>query len=405
MKTKILKIYKKVKNHFLRSTRKYFKRRYLWPAIKAISVTMFFAVIAAEYFETRVQPPAPSAQENYDNKIGQMLMVGFRGTQAAEDSYIAKAIGELNLGGVILFDFDVPSKSVPRNITDPEQTKKLVADLKVFSRNEPLLVAVDAEGGKVNRLNPSMGFADIPSAKNLGKSGSGSALESYWTLARQLSDLGFNVNFGPVVDVNINPRNPVIGGIERSYSAIAGNIAPLARAFVAAHRSFGIITSLKHFPGHGSSDGDSHLGLADVTDTYEKEELLPYEQLLKNGAVDSVMTAHIIDRDVDPDYPATLSPLFIQSILRQDLGFDGVVFSDDMQMGAIVDNYGFEDAVIRAVNAGCDILVFSNNGREYDETVPYRARDIISKAVTDGRISKDRINQAYARIMELKNKL
>lgn len=332
-------------------------------------------------------------------------MIGFRGTQAPADSYIAKSIVDINLGGVILFDYDVPSKSRLRNITDPEQTKKLVSDLKSYSVKEPLLVAIDAEGGFVNRLKPSLGFTDIPSAQKIGEKGTAAALESYWILAKQLSELGFNINFGPVVDVNINPKNPVIGGLERSYSRDPEKIAPLARAFVAAHRSFGIITSLKHFPGHGSSDNDSHLGLADVTSTYQQSELLPYEQLINDNAVDSVMTAHIINRAIDPIYPATLSPQFIQNILRQKLGFDGVIFSDDMQMGAIVDNYGFEDATVHAINAGCDILVFSNNGNNYDETVPYRARDIIFKAITDGRISEETVNQSYQRIMKLKEKI
>lgn len=374
------------------------KKFNLWAAIKTTAILFFVAMVAAEYIDSRKTIPL-------NEKIGQMLMVGFRGTAADGDSYIAQVIKDINLGGVILFDYDAPSKSRPRNITGPEQTKKLAADLKSFSPKEPLLVALDAEGGRVHRLKPSMGFADIPSAEKLGKAGVGPAFGSYWELARQISELGFNANFGPVVDVNVDPENPVIGGLERSYSDDAQKIAPFARAFIAAHRSFGVITALKHFPGHGSSNSDSHLGLADVTATYKQEELTPYEQLIEENAVDAVMTAHIIDRNIDPDYPATLSPKFIQNILRQNLGFNGLVISDDMQMGAIVDNYGFEDAIIRSINAGCDILIFSNNGTDYDETIPYRARDIISKAVRDNRISKTRILQAYERIMKLKEKL
>jgi len=165
------------------------------------------------------------------------------------------------------------------------------------------------------------------------------------------------------------------------------------------------LTALKHFPGHGSSSSDSHLALPDITQTYEKQELAPYEELIKNGGADSIMTAHVINRNIDPEYPATLSEKFINGILRQDLKFDGVVFSDDMQMGAIINHYGFEDAIIRAINAGCDILIFSNNGGEYDDFVAKRARDAILNAVKEGLISESRINESYARIIKLKEKL
>lgn len=372
----------------------------LWLAVKSAAILLFIAAIILEYFESRPETPA----DDIGDKVGQMLMVGFRGAQAPPDSYIAKAVNDLNLGGVILFDRDVPSSTAGRNITDYGQTKQLVAQLKSYSVKSTLLVAVDAEGGLINRLKPSLGFIDVPSAKNLGQDPA-AAINDYWNLAKELADLGFNVNFAPVVDLDINPENPVIGALERSYSAEPQAVATLARALIAAHKSFGIITSLKHFPGHGSSDSDSHLGLPDITLTWHETELKPYEQLIKDDAADSVMTAHIIDKNIDPDYPATLSPKFIQDILRQRLGFDGVVFSDDMQMGAIVDNYGFEDAIVRAVNAGCDILVFSNNGSVYDETVPYRAKDAILKAVRDGRISRERIDQAYGRIQKLKEKI
>jgi len=372
---------------------------------KALAVFLFCLAMIFQHFHDEKIAREEEAIRPLKEKIGQMLMIGFRGTAINDDSDIANAIGELNLGGVILFDYDAPSKSRPRNIVDWEQTKKLIADLKSRAKNETLLVAVDAEGGLINRLKPSMGFAKINSAQDLGKEDGLVAVEEYWTLAKELSELGFNINFAPVVDLNLNPENPVIGGLERSYSDDPRVVAGYARAFVAAHRAFGILTSLKHFPGHGSSDADSHLGLPDITEPYQERELAPYEELIKNGGADSVMTAHVINRNIDPEYPATLSEKFINGTLRRDLGFDGAVFTDDMQMGAIVDNYGFEDAIVRAINAGCDILIFSNNGQSYDETVPYRARDAILKAVNDGRISESRITESYTRILALKSKL
>lgn len=374
-------------------------------AAKAIVVLLFCAAIAGEYLESRRIARLEEEIRPLKDKIGQMLMVGFRGAEIDSDSPIAKTIAELNLGGVILFDYDAPSNSRPRNIVDWQQTQNLIADLKSYVKNEPLLVAVDAEGGLINRLKPSMGFADIDSAQNLGKRDGLVAVNKYWTLAKQLRDLGFNVNFAPVIDVNVNPKNPVIGKLERSYSSKPQTVADYAKAFVAAHRAFGILTSLKHFPGHGSSDSDSHLSLPDITQSYRKEELAPYQELIKDGAADSIMTAHIMNKNIDLDFPATLSPKFIKEILRQDLEFDGVVFTDDMQMGAIIDNYGFEKSIIRAINAGCDILIFSNNGSEYDDRVAERARDIILNAVMDGRVSESRITESYNRITTLKSKL
>ena len=374
-------------------------------AAKALAVFLFCLTLVFQHFHDEKIAREEKAIRPLEEKIGQMLMVGFRGAEVGNGSDIGSAIEELNLGGVILFDYDAPSKSRPRNIVDREQTKKLIADLKGHAKNETLLVAVDAEGGLINRLKPAMGFAEIDSAQSLAKKGGLAAINDYWTLAQQLADLGFNINFAPVVDLNLNPENPIIGGLERSYSSDPEIVAGYARTFIAAHRAFGVLTALKHFPGHGSSSSDSHLALPDITQTYEEQELAPYQELIKNGGADSIMTAHVINRNIDPEYPATLSEKFINGILRQDLKFDGVVFSDDMQMGAIINHYGFEDAIIRAINAGCDILIFSNNGGEYDDFVAKRARDAILNAVKEGLISESRINESYARIIKLKEKL
>lgn len=374
-------------------------------AAKTLAVFLFCLALIFQHFHDEKIAREEEAIRPLKEKIGQMLMIGFRGTAINDDSDIANAIRELNLGGVILFDYDAPSKSRPRNIIDWEQTKKLIADLKSRAKNETLLVAVDAEGGLINRLKPSMGFSKIGSAQSLAEKSGLAAINEYWTLARQLADLGFNINFAPVVDLNLNPESPAIGALERSYSDNPETVAGYARTLIAAHRAFGVLTALKHFPGHGSADADSHLGLPDITASYEEQELTPYAELIGSGGADSVMTAHVINQNIDPEYPATLSEKFIKEILRQNLGFDGVVFSDDMQMGAIVDNYGFEDAIVRAINAGCDVLILSNNGAEYDDSVARRARDIILQAVLDGRISESRINESYARIIKLKEKL
>ena len=340
-------------------------------------------------------------------QIGQMLIIGFRGTEISENSYIVRTARDINIGGVILFDYDVSSSSFQRNIINPDQTKALIARLKKFSnQSAPLLIAVDAEGGHVNRLKEKYGFIAMPSPQELGaRDNPEHTKKTASNLAAQLSDLGFNVNFAPVVDVNVNPDNPIIGRLERSFSKDPNKVAEQAGAFINAHQEQNIITALKHFPGHGSSQDDSHLGMVDITNSWQDKELIPFEKLIEQDKTDMVMTAHIMNKNIDPDYPATLSPLFLQNILRHQLKFDGVIVSDDIQMGAITEHYGFEDALIRAVNAGCDLLIISNNGKVYDEQAPRKAMDIIFQAVKENKIPRQRITESFNRIQVLKSRL
>jgi beta-N-acetylhexosaminidase len=340
----------------------------------------------------------------YKKLIGQMLVIGFRGTEANQDSYIVKEIKDNNIGGIILFDNDMPSKkTVERNIKDYEQVKKLISDIRSNS-NSSIFVAVDAEGGYVNRLKEKYGFINIPSAEKLGQGNANDTEEAAKKLGKELKDLGFNVDFAPVVDVNINPENPVIGYLERSFSSDPFKVGIHASQFIKGLKEESIIPAIKHFPGHGSSTSDSHLGMVDVTKTYDSKELLPYIHLINNGYSDIVMTAHIMNTSIDKDYPATLSPKFIKDILRDKLKFKGVVVSDDMQMGAIADHYGTEEAAVRAINAGCDMLIVSNNINVYDEEAPKKIIDAVYAALEKGEISSQRIVESYIRIRLLKMK-
>lgn len=368
--------------------------------IGVLTIISFFIPNTDSYITNQDKTIKITDQELLE-KIGQMMIIGFQGTTVSENSYITQAIEDMNIGGIILFDYDVPSKSSPRNIINPEQTKELIKNLQKFSRT-PLFIAIDAEGGYVNRLKPKYGFLEIPSAQEMGKKKPSETKKTAIKLTNQFVDLGINTNFAPVVDVNINPDNPVIGGIERSFSNYPEKVTEHALAFIEGHHQNNIITAIKHFPGHGSSKDDSHKGLTDITKTYQEKELIPYKNLIEKDVVDMVMTAHIINRDIDPDYPATLSPLFINNILRKQLGFNGVVVSDDMQMGAITEYYGFAESIILAINAGCDMLIISNNNKIYDEEAPYRAQEIILEAVKSGKISIDRIMESADRIYKLK---
>jgi beta-N-acetylhexosaminidase len=365
------------------------------------SIYIFFILLAVaffcfNYFQNK-------NDQDLRNKIGQMVILGFRGTEVNEDSYISKVVKELNIGGVILFDYDVPSKSSPRNIINPEQTKELIANIKKYA-TIPLFISVDAEGGLINRLKPKYGFISIMSPKEMGEAGAEITSDEARKISSELKELGFNMNFAPVVDVDINPDNPVIGGLERSFSSDPEKVTNEAKIFIEEQTKNNIISVAKHFPGHGSSENDSHLGMVDVTKTYQEEELIPYKELQEEGILDVVMTAHIMNTNIDENYPATLSPNFLQTILREEIGFDGVIVSDDMQMKAIADNYGFDESVIMAVNAGCDILILSNNNSVYDEQLPYKTIDVIYNAVKNGKISIDKVNESYGKIMQLKER-
>lgn len=342
-------------------------------------------------------------EKGLKSKIGQMLIVGFRGLEIDSESSIAQAIKDLNLGGVILFDYDVPSSGeLKRNIADPEQTKQLISNLKLISPT--LFVAVDAEGGLINRLKDKYGFTNIPSAQDMGAENPSQTKEHALFLGNQLKELGFNVNFAPVVDVNINTENPVIGGLKRSFGEDAETVTIHASNFISGLNENNIITAIKHFPGHGSSENDSHLGLVDITNTYQEEELIPYKKLISAGYNDMIMTAHVINTNIDANYPATMSPNFLQNILREDLEFKGVIVSDDIQMGAITEHFGFEEAIIKSINAGCDLLIISNNSSTYNEDDYYRAVETIFNAVVAGEINIETINNSYDRITKLKKR-
>lgn len=338
-----------------------------------------------------------------ERKIAQMLLLGFPGESVTESSPIIVAIRDYGVGGVVLFDNNADLGVTERNITSPQQLKRLTSDLQQAA-DLPLFIAVDQEGGVVARLKDRYGFPPTFSAAYLGeKNDLEVTAAASAALADTLKEYGFNMNLAPVVDLNSNPANPVIAMKQRSFSADPVQVAAHAAEFIKSHRSRKIITCLKHFPGHGSSREDSHLGLVDVTRFWSDQELLPYRYLLDKGLGDMVMTAHTFNTSLDPDYPATLSQKTVDGILRQRLGFDGVVVSDDLYMGAIVQHYSYETAVEKALDAGVDLLVVAND-KLYNPEVAPRTIALIKQLVDRGRISRERIDQACGRIIALKLK-
>ena len=337
-------------------------------------------------------------------KIGQMLMVGFRGLHIDKNHSIAQDILVRHIGGVVLFDYDVPDKSPVRNIQSPQQLKALVHSLQSLSPDS-LLIAIDQEGGRITRLKEKFGFPPTMSAQNLGtKNDPEFSHEQASKMAKQLAELGINLNLAPVVDLNIQPKNPIIGRLERSFSKDPILVTAHASKFIKAHHQEGILCALKHFPGHGSSTQDTHLGMVDVSESWSQQELEPYIRLIRAGQVDAIMTAHVYNKHLDPEFPATLSKQVIADLLRKKLNYDGVVISDDLQMGAIRNEYGLETAIHKSLEAGVDILAFANNS-VYKADIAERALKIIENLIRKGQIKKSRIDVSYKRIRKLKGKL
>jgi beta-N-acetylhexosaminidase len=353
-------------------------------------------------------PPPPStatpAPVDLDVKIGQMFMVGFRGLTVATGDAILEDITARHLGSVVFFDYDVPNGEYRRNIASPAQVQALTAALQAAAPT-PLLIATDQEGGLVSRLHERYGFPPTLSHAALGALND--PAETYnrtAAMAQTLAAMGINLNLAPDVDLNINPNNPVIGAKERSFGADPQTVTAQAAAFIRAHHDQGVLCTLKHFPGHGSSRADSHNGFVDVSESWSPVELDPYRALIDAGLADSVMTAHVFNRVWDAADPATLAPAAINGLLRTDLGYDGVVISDDIQMGAIREYYTFTDAVRKAILAGVDMIAIANNSI-YDEGAMATGVATVKALVEEGVIPVERIEESYRRIMALKARL
>jgi beta-N-acetylhexosaminidase len=357
-------------------------------------ILFFFMLHAVDTF-------AGQQRDSLSIKIGQMLMIGFRGLDADDEPRLAADIRDRGIGGVVLFDYDVPSKSPVRNIDNQEQVARLTSGLQALAEI-PLFIAIDQEGGMVSRLKPARGFPPSPTAAHLGSlDNRDSTLFAALRTGALLKQLHINMNLAPDVDLNSNPDNPVIGKLDRSFSPDPAVVSRQARLMVEGYHENGIIAVLKHFPGHGSSATDTHQGFTDITDTWSPKELDPYRVLLESGYRDAVMTAHVFHRGLDSSYPATLSKAVVTGKLRKKLGFRGVVISDDLQMKAISDHYGLETAISQCLDAGVDILLFANNS-VYDPAIAEKSAAIIRSLVDRGIVSKNRIDMSYRRIMDLK---
>ncbi len=320
-------------------------------------------------------------------KIGQLFMVGFLGTSVTPD--LAAFLKDYKPGGVILFS---------RNLESIEQIVQLTNDLQQCSPKSPLLISIDQEGGRVSRL--PKGFSIFPPCEVIGQCHSGElAYAAASTIAKELKAVGINMNMAPVLDVNSNPDNPVIG--DRAFSSSADTVGEMGLVTAAGLQDAKVVACGKHFPGHGDTNADSHKELPVVDAPRERLEAVEFPPFRRAAAagIATMMTAHVLYRSLDDQLPATLSPGIITRLLREQMGYDGVVLTDDLEMHAIVDHYGPGDAAVRAVLAGCDVLLIC---KERDREVA--AFEAVEKAVASGTIDMARLDQSVARIQRVKQR-
>lgn len=341
---------------------------------------------------TAIQPTLATRSVPLAQKIGQMIATGFVGASLTTNSPILEDIRTYHLGGIFLF---------ARNVADKAQMTALTRQLQAESAI-PLTIAIDHEGGLVRRMGAAFGFTTNYTAQALGDINDLETTRSFGReIAFALADMGINQNLAPVVDVNVNASNPVIGSIGRSFSADPEQVVRHATAFIEAHHEAGVLCTLKHFPGHGSSTADSHAGFVDVTNTWSGRELIPFQEIIANGRCDAVMTAHIFNATLDAELPATLSKAVITGILCQQLGYDGVIMTDDLQMGAIQRYYDLETVVETALAAGVDMLSLSKYAPSSIETIVRT----IEALVEAGKVTEERIDQSYQRILAMKARI
>ncbi len=322
-----------------------------------------------------------------EEKIGQLFIVGFEGEEINDG--IVDLVKNQKVGGLIYFS---------RNIVDSNQIINLNNEIKAIEKDIPLFISVDEEGGVVSRVPEE--FVKLPSSGYIGQFNDENLSYNVGKIiAKELNSLGFNMDFAPVLDIDSNPNNTVIG--ERAFGNNSEIVSRLGIKTMEGIKDGKIIPVVKHFPGHGDTDVDSHYGLPIVKKTLEELEnleFIPFKNAIDNGA-DVVMISSIILESIDNEYPATMSKKVTTDILRDSLGFDGVIATDDMTMGAIVDNYNLADAVIMSINAGSDLVLVCHG---YDDII--NSIVAVKDAVNSKIISEERIDESVYRILKLKDK-
>jgi len=355
--------------------------------------------------EERSSAVSPRLPKDLHDRIGQMVLVGFRGLTAQEAEPTLKQIEAGSIGGVVLYDVDSHTGG-PRNIQSPRQLSELVTAVKAAGSIPPL-ITIDAEGGQFQKLHPRHGFAHTATAREVGiRNELAYTRFNAETIAEMLAEAGIDMNLAPVVDL-LNPANPTAIRIGRNYSSDPEVVIAAAREFILTHRACGVLTTLKHFPGMRATAQPHWRGVGGVMEGWSRDELEPFRVLISEGLADAVLTTREIYPLLDPDCPACLSKKIVAGLLRSELGYDGVVISDPMEMREIWNVFGLAKGAVMAVNAGIDLVLACN----LSSVVPYsddRADEVVralTDAVASGEVAESRINEACGRILTLKARL
>ena len=348
-------------------------------------------------------PPKLKKSGPLRDMVGQMILGGFKGKIVSEKCEVYDWISSYNIGGVLLYDLEM-TQSPPgkRNVESPDQVKQLTRDLQNIS-HIPLFIAVDQEGGIVNRLTPEYGFPEFPSWHEIGKLNDTEKTKAFSLLVSDtLRTCGINLNLAPVLDIQKN-NDSIIGKEGRCISDDPEQILNHSRTFIEEHQKKQIACSGKHFPGQGSALQDAHDELTDISDSWHSSELYPYEELIRSDHLKMIMTGHVLIRSLDNNYPATLSKKIINGLLRKKMGFNGVIISDDPVMKAISDHYSWEETLELMINAGIDIICLGNNLIPYRENLIPNSIETIISLVDKGKVSSERIEESYRRILNMKS--
>ncbi|MGK5089491.1 beta-N-acetylhexosaminidase [Bdellovibrionota bacterium FG-2] len=329
-------------------------------------------------------PTLSATTQKAIQQLGEVFLTGFSGLELSPKS--ASFLKEKHIGGVLLF---------AHNYDSPAQVAELINQVQELKSYFPLWIAVDHEGGRVQRFKK--GFTRIPEAAAIGHSGSPKlAYEISEMMARELKAVGVNLNFAPVVDIATNPKNPVIAN--RAYGQKEDDVSKISSAVVRGHLTAGVQPCVKHFPGHGDTSTDSHFALPRVDtdlETLEAREFRPFSRAFRSHCA-FVMTAHILMPKLDPKFPATLSPTILRELLRKKLRYNRVIVTDDMEMKAITDHYGAEDAPRLALEAGCDLLIYRS------ENAARIAYEALQKALETGKLKPELVLESVERLRTLK---
>jgi beta-N-acetylhexosaminidase len=347
---------------------------------------------------------------NLRKKIAQLLCVGFQGCEFDKahelQSWLAHEDG---IGSLILFDYDINQKSYGKNFKSLEQLQQLNSDIKAFYQQQhrdspPLWLAIDVEGGKVDRLASCPDYTKVPSAQDIAELPDKFRHQLWTQTAKVLNQLQIDINFAPVVDLNLSKDKGIFGPLKRCFSDDPEVVSQMAQEYLQVLNSHHILGCLKHFPGHGSAKDDSHFGFVDVTDSFVLEELIPYQQLCKQTSLAfAIMTAHVINRNLeDSDFPATFSKHILTHLLRDEFKFTGLIISDDLQMQAISSYYSRQQALLNTLNAGADMIIFGNQ-LGFDS--PQDIIDDIQQLVEHGHLPIEVIDKAYERVLMVKRAL